>query len=260
MPAVQPRLTKPVLDNHDVLVDIVVDAIADVDKILPVDYLGLLRVPDRLAGDEHTGDVSESVWLDILNKYLPKRYKADKAHVVDSQGTFSDQIDVVVYDAQYSPPIFLYECQTIVPAESVYAVFEAKQTLNAEHIGYARRKVASVRRLHRTSLPIPHAGGTYAGKPPGPICGGLLALNSDWRPPLGEPLLAKIGSGGSDDCLDLGCVAAREYFKFDGEKKKYETYEGGKPATAFLFTLISQLQSSGTVSMIDMQAYAQWLD
>jgi hypothetical protein len=34
---------------------------------------------------------------------------------------------------------------------------------------------------------------------------------------------------------------------------------GGKPATAFLFKLIAQLQFSGTVPMIDVQAYAEWL-
>ena len=44
---------------------------------------------------------------------------------------FSEQIDVVVFDRQYSPFIFNYEGQTIIPAESVYAVFEAKQTVNA---------------------------------------------------------------------------------------------------------------------------------
>ena len=36
-------------------------------------------------------------------------------------------------------------------------------------------------------------------------------------------------------------------------------HDGGKPATAFLFKLISQLQFSGTVPMIDVQAYAEWL-
>ena len=33
------------------------------------------------------GDASENVWLDLLNTYLPKRYQAAKAHVVDSNGT-----------------------------------------------------------------------------------------------------------------------------------------------------------------------------
>ena len=205
------------------------------------------------------GDASENVWLDLLNTYLPKRYQAAKAHVVDSDGAFSDQIDVVVYDRQYSPFIFLYEDQTIVPAESVYAVFEAKQSLNAEYVKYARHKVASVRRLHRTSLPIPHAGGTYPPKPLIPIFGGLLTLESDWKPALGEPLRTALGDGKGDDHLDLGCVAAHGYFTFDEMDGAYTTHAGGKPATAFLFMLISQLQFSGTVPMIDVQAYAKWL-
>lgn len=205
------------------------------------------------------GDASENVWLKILNTYLPKRYRAAKAHVVDSRGTFSDQIDVVVYDRQYSPLIFLYAGQTIIPAESVYAVFEIKQTLNAEHVEYARQKVTSVRRLHRTSLPIPHAGGTYPSKPLIPILGGLLTLESDWKPPLGESLLAKLGNKGDCDRLDLGCVAAHGYFMLDKNGEEYEIYKGGKPATAFLFELISRLQSSGTVQMIDVHAYARWL-
>ena len=77
------------------------------------------------------GDASEHVWLELLQTYLPLRYRAEKAHVVDSNGDFSEQIDVVIFDRQYSPFIFTYEGQLIVPAESVYAAFEAKQTIDA---------------------------------------------------------------------------------------------------------------------------------
>jgi hypothetical protein len=68
-----------------------------------------------------------------------------------------------------------------VPAESVYAVFEAKQSINLNEVRYAQSKVASVRRLYRTSLPIPYAGGTYAPKAPSEILGGILTFESDWR-------------------------------------------------------------------------------
>ena len=95
---------------------------------------------------------------------------------------FSQQIDVVVFDRQYSPFIFTYENETIIPAESVYAVFEAKQTADADLVAYAQEKVASVRRLHRTSLPIPHANGVYPAKPLIPILGGLLTFESEWSP------------------------------------------------------------------------------
>jgi len=132
------------------------------------------------------GDASEEVWLKLLQDYLPERYRAERAHVVDSEGAFSEQIDVVVFDRQYSPLILHYENQKIIPAESVYAVFEVKQSVDATYIKYAQKKVASVRRLHRTSLPIPHAGGTYEAKPLIPVLGGLLAFESDWTPPLGD--------------------------------------------------------------------------
>jgi len=205
------------------------------------------------------GDASEKVWLELLQTYLPHRYQAAKAHVVDSKGTFSEQIDVVIFDRQYSPFIFQYQEQTIIPAESVYAVFEAKQSINAAHIDYAQKKVASVRCLHRTSLPIPYAQGTYPPKPLIPILGGILTFESDWNPTFGQAFSDALNGGGANGRLDLGCVAAHGYFSLNQKTTNYETFAGGKPATAFLFKLISLLQFSGTVPMIDVQAYAQWL-
>src|SRR6266403_3773644 len=202
------------------------------------------------------GDASEQVWLEMLRTYLPQRYQVAKAHVVDSLGTFSEQIDVVVFDRQYSPFIFNYQGQSIVPAESVYAAFEAKQAINADQVSYAQGKVASVRRLHRTSLPIPHAGGTYPAKIPARILGGLLTFESEWSPPLGQPLTEALRKGEPDGRLDLGCIAAHGTFGCD-EKDCYTMVPQGKPATAFLFELIARLQATATVPMIDIRAYAK---
>lgn len=204
------------------------------------------------------GDASETVWLELLGTYLPQRYRVASAHVVDSKGSFSEQIDVVVFDRQYSPFIFEHSGQKIIPAESVYAVFEAKQTVDAALVEYAQTKVASVRTLHRTSLPIPHAGGTYPPKPLSPILGGILALESDWNPPLGSPLRAALERCGDEGRLDLGCVAAHGIFQVENDGS-YGVAAEGKPATAFLFELIARLQSIATVPMIDVRAYGQWL-
>ncbi len=204
------------------------------------------------------GDASEQVWLEMLQTYLPQRYQAAKAHVVDSHGNFSEQIDVVIFDRQYSPFIFKFNEQTIIPAESVYAVFEAKQAINASQIEYAHKKVASVRKLHRTSLPIPYAKGVYPPKPLIPIIGGILTFDSDWSPALGIPLSTALSAAGLEEALDLGCIATAGHFsrRQDGS---YDCRTESKPATAFLFNLIAQLQFSGTVPMIDIQAYAAWL-
>lgn len=205
------------------------------------------------------GDASENVWISMLETYLPKRYQAAKAHVVDSLGAFSQQIDVVIFDRQYSPFIFTYEDQTIVPAESVYAVFEAKQTADAALVKYAQEKVASVRRLHRTSLPIPYAKGVYPPKPLIPILGGLLTFESEWTPAFGAPFEKALSADAGDGRLDLGCVASHGHFVLDEASSSYRFVGESKPATAFLFKLISQLQFSGTVPMIDIEAYGKWL-
>jgi hypothetical protein len=223
------------------------------------DIEGRLALARKTFGHPTTkGDASENVWLEMLGTYLPRRYQTAKAHVVDSLGAFSEQIDVVVFDRQYSPFIFNYEGQTIIPAESVYAAFEAKQTINAEQVSYAQGKVASVRRLHRTSLPIPHAGGTYPAKTPAHILGGLLTFESEWSPPLGEALTGALSDGEPEGRLDLGCVAAHGMFGCD-EKHCYTIVPQGKPATAFLFELIARLQATATVPMIDIRAYGKWL-
>ncbi len=219
--------------------------------------LAIVRKSIQHSGSK--GDASEEVWLELLKTYLPKRYEAAKAHVVDSKGQFSEQIDVVVFDRQYSPFIFTYKGQTIIPAESVYAVFEAKQTIDAGLVDYAQTKVASVRRLHRTSLPIPHAGGTYDPKPPIAILGGTLSFESEWNPPMGAALAEALNAGTGDRQLDLGCIAAHGHFVRDPTTGSYSFEHETRAATAFLFKLISRLQFSGTVPMIDVEAYAEWL-
>lgn len=219
----------------------------------------LNSIRDTIAHPTEKGDASEKVWLDLLSTYLPARYKAIKAHVIDSEDTISQQIDIVVCDRQYTPFIFSYQGTDVVPAEGVYAVFEAKQTIDAGMVEYAQNKVESVRKLVRTSLPIPHAGGVYPPKPLGRILGGILSFESEWRnPALGESLIDYLATEKSNRQLDLGCVAAHGIFarRDDGS---YEVIQETKPATAFLFELIARLQTQATVPMIDVRAYAKWL-
>lgn len=204
------------------------------------------------------GDASETVWLELLTTYLPERYCAARAVVIDSENRSSDQLDIVVFDRQYSPFVFQHAGVNVIPAESVYAVFEAKQSLDAAQVDYAHKKIASVRALHRTSLPIPHAGGTFDPKPLPWILGGVLTLESDWNPALGEPLSAALAKGRDQSQLDMGCIAAQGLF-YREDLGGYVLVPHKKAATAFLFELIARLQSSATVSMLDARAYARWL-
>ena len=73
---------------------------------------------------------------------------------------------------------------------------------------YAGQKVASVRRLQRTSAAIIHAGGEHEARPLTPIIGGILATDPGWTPPFGDAFAASLRNSALDERLDIGCVAA----------------------------------------------------
>lgn len=204
------------------------------------------------------GDASEQVWNDVLNHYLPKRYEARKGFVVDSRGIFSQQIDVIIHDRQYSPFVFSFKGTDVVPAESVYAVFEAKQALTADYIRYAKEKAASVRQLHRTSLAAETIDGLSRPKPLHHILAGTLTLSTTWAPPLGQTLFGHLQQDVASSPLDLGCIADAGWFTRTGERK-FDLHAVDKPATRFLFELIAQLQAIGTAPMLDVRAYANMI-
>jgi hypothetical protein len=91
-----------------------------------------------------------------------------------------------------------------------------------------------------------------------PILGGVLAFESDWKPPLGKALQNALLEGEAASRLDIGCVAAHGVF-FRVEDDIVVIAEK-KPATAFLLELIARLQELATVPMIDIRAYARWLE
>jgi len=212
-------------------------------------------------GIEHPtdkGDASEGIWLELLNVYLPKRYEARRAHVVDSRDEFSEQIDIVVHDRQYSPFVWSFGGVDVVPAESVYAVLEAKQVLNANNVEYAQGKVASVRRLHRTSLTIPTANGLVGPKPLHHILGGIVSLDSEWSPAMGQPLLDKLSTKDDGRIIDIGCVVSAGIFERTFDDTLVLSL-GEHAGARFLLTLVAKLQEIATVPMMDVRAYAAWL-
>ena len=87
----------------------------------------------------------------------------------------------------------------------------------------------------------------------------MPAFESDWKAALGDSFLAALREDQGEGKLDLGCIAGHGYFHSENEAGEYRLHSGGKPATAVLFKLLSQLQFSGTVPMIDNQAYAAWI-
>lgn len=205
------------------------------------------------------GDVTEKHFIATLRAYLPKRYSVDSAIVIDSTGRTSDQMDVVIYDPQYTPTLLDQHDHKYVPAEAVYAVIEVKPTVNKGYLDYAGKKAASVRRLKRTSIPIPHAGGTYPAKPLFEITAGLIAPNIEWADGFGTTFLGHHAALKKECRLD--CVLALTHASFDiFDSSVNHTISPGKNALVFFtFRLLQKLQSLGTVPAICWNAYASQL-
>lgn len=223
--------------------------------------LGITR---RTIGHTGTmGTVSEGQWIRMLYEHLPKRYKVNRAFVIDSKGACSDQIDIVIHDRQYSPFVLNYGDALYVPAESVYAVFEVKQAMNADQVKYAANKIASVRGLHRTSVDIPTATGVLKAKPLHEIIGGILTVDCDWCPPFGAPFTSAINTTSREGRVDLGCCAQQGTFevKYSEPNAADIIVECSSAALAlFLLKLIDRLRSIATVPAIDILAYASRIE
>lgn len=208
------------------------------------------------------GDATELHWIEMLAKHLPRRYCVRKAQVMDHTGTLSEAMDIVIYDAQYSPLLLEDGPACYVPAESVYAVAEVRQELDKGNIEYAGGKAASVRALKRTSAPILHAGGRYEAKKPGPILAGLLTLESSWSPPFGESFIAALKGLKQNHELQFGCAmrpGAWEALLNDEGKLVVSVSDAETALISFFLALLASLQQLATVPAIDLSLYAKAL-
>lgn len=200
------------------------------------------------------GSVNEEHWLEVFRAYLPNRYEVATGIVIDSCGNRSDQIDVVVFDRHFTPTLLDQKNHRYIPAEAVYAIFECKPTIDKGYIEYAQDKAASVRRMHRTSVPIAHAGGIYKPKKPFSIVAGLLAPEVSWADGLGQAFRQNLGA---DALSKLDCGCALEHGCFDTHEGDLLVVTERGALMFFLFRLLSRLQSLGSVAAIDWTAYSR---
>jgi len=209
------------------------------------------------------GDASEFQWLNWLKTYLPRRYEVNKGFVIDSNGSISEQQDIIIYDAQYTPCLLNKDGVIYVPAESVYAIVEVKQELSRKYVKYAGDKIGTVRRLERTSAPIRHAGGTYTAKPPHRIIGGLVCLKSSWKSGIaGRRIEGALQQVKENSCqIDLICCLTAGSLCISYKKGKITLKRSTAESSLIFFfiKLISDLQKIGTVPAIDFDAYARTL-
>jgi hypothetical protein len=205
------------------------------------------------------GAATEHHWLELFDRYLPKRYRATPAFVIDSAGRRSRQVDIAIFDNLYSPLLFPHASGFHIPAESVYAVFEVKPTFSRQWLQDAADKAASVRALRRTSVPVIAGGSKRSAIRPKPILAGLLATGSVWNPATFAPnlrrALASINRS-LDGRLDLGC--SLEHGAFEHARSLRISHKD-ESLIFFVIRLLERLRAMGTAPAADLMLYAREL-
>jgi len=204
------------------------------------------------------GDGTELHWLEMLQRRLPARYRAERAFVIDADGSRSQQIDIVIHDRQFCPMLLDTAGGIHIPAESVYAVLEVKQDLSKQQLEYAGDKIASVRRLHRTSAEFLHATGRSRTTPK-PILGGIVTFESGWSPPLGDAFEATLRASPVESRVDFGCALCDGGFEavYSDSGEPQLTRSSADTSLIFFFLrLLHRLQRIATVPAIDYVEYS----
>lgn len=200
------------------------------------------------------GGVTETIWLELFKKYLPERYNARQAFVVDFTGNLSHQIDIVIHDSLYTPFILEFGGHEIVPIESVYAAFEVKQDVCRKNLDYTLEKIKSVlglKRAIRLTEKVIDCNETRI------LCG-LLGTYSGWR----KNSQARISNyrKKSDKEFNLNYVVAADQFVNSCIDGVILHDEGRAPISRFLLRFVSELQLTGTVKPINMERYLDALN
>lgn len=199
------------------------------------------------------GDDTNLRWIRWFEDYLPKRYCADKAIIIDCDGNTSHQIDVVVYDRNFSPPLMTDSSSKFIMAESVYAVFESKQNITKGNLEYAMKKVESVRKLKRTFAPFRESQGVTITEPK-PIIGGILSKTSvDLN---NNELKEYIYDQDKMKILNLGC--SLEDGSFILSQNEVVTNTNDTSFIWFFYNLLSELRNLGSVPAIDYSEYLRY--
>lgn len=194
------------------------------------------------------GDLTENQWIDFLKGFLPNRYDVSRGFVFDSRGGVSDQIDIIVFDPFHSPLIYdASNGEKYVTAESVYAVFEVKQSADKGNLEYAQEKVETVKNLHRTSRRMISSGNPMKARDLPKIIGGLLTTDS---------ISPETVKAHMQNCSHVDILCAAKSGTFHQRKDRVENSSPEEALFSFFYLLLDELFKLGTVGAIDIRDYA----
>ncbi|MBN4074642.1 hypothetical protein JYT99_01790, partial [bacterium AH-315-E09] len=74
-----------------------------------------------------TGNYREKMWVKFFRSIVPKKFAIEQGVlIIDSNGNVSKEVDIAIFDEQYTPYVFQYNTLKFIPIEAVAVVIECK--------------------------------------------------------------------------------------------------------------------------------------
>ncbi|MEI7027385.1 DUF6602 domain-containing protein [Paenibacillus sp. y28] len=108
-----------------------------------------------------TGIYREGIWKSLFEQIVPKKFSIEQSvFIVDSQGNVSKEVDLVIFDEQYTPYIFRYGNIKYIPIEAVAVVVQCKSTnVNGDEL---QKWAVSIDRLKTSLMSVVRTQGSLA--------------------------------------------------------------------------------------------------
>ncbi|OEH85144.1 hypothetical protein BHU72_05905 [Desulfuribacillus stibiiarsenatis] len=73
------------------------------------------------------GSFREKIWKSLFEQIVPKKFSIEQSvFIIDSEGSVSKEVDLAIFDEQYTPYIFNYGEMKFIPIEAVAVVIQCK--------------------------------------------------------------------------------------------------------------------------------------
>jgi len=89
---------------------------------------------------------------EYLSRYIPGHIGVGCGEIISTDGTVSNQIDIVLYDKMNCPNLLLDDGYQIFPIEFVYGVVEVKSELDSSAVEDSMKKIYGVKTMKRAAF------------------------------------------------------------------------------------------------------------
>lgn len=100
------------------------------------------------------GSGREGYLAELLSKYLTKNYEITGGLITNSSGAQSNETDLIVYDTNILPPMYIDKIHQMVPIESVKYAFEVKTKLTSTELKTTIQKFSNLQSMGYRNMTV----------------------------------------------------------------------------------------------------------